>query len=604
MYRVIIPALVALVVSVSAALPAYAATSTATTTDKQQATSSTESTTEINIGGSSADSDSENNNTEPTSSGATNASETNASQEQRTAADEQSAQEPAELNTSSENISDTVAVTPAVIDEEGKARDIIKKSVTVRNRSNSLISLYPSVNNIDMVNGKEEFQQSTEADKTRSLANWIEISRGVIELEPGEEKEIPFVIRINMRAEPGNYHARISFAEGSSRAEAKQYGNPASALVNVKVQSDIDVDVQLAKFFTDNFYLSGDDVLFSLSLENIGNRDVTPKGNIHIYNRNGEEVATIPANDAKKSLSPEQRGQLASVWNASGGFGRYKAFLDLEYGNSQRGQVQDTVYFWVLPWKQLLGIFIALVVGIIGSTYIFHRWMERRQLQSAGSGGASGAAAGSSDPSDDGAPKKRNAVASAVAGGASAAVGAAAGAAGKVAGKEKRSGHSEKATGGGVVGTLKRALRALIALPLAALRFVVQFLKRTVGVAGVVNEKRRERKQRKQEAKAQRRQEQGRSKREQRAKQASKQSKQRSSRKVQTADKSADATAQSATRAPAADDGRIELGTKPKQKHASTIEEPQQKQERKPAPEAPKQPKQTPDDDVIDLKRK
>jgi hypothetical protein len=602
MYRVIIPALVALVVSVPTALPAHAATSTATTTDRQQATSSSESTTEVNIGGSSAGSDGNKSNTAATSSATANASE-NTSQEQRAASDERSSQESAELNTNSENVSDTIAVTPAVISAEGKARDIIKKSVTVRNRSNSLISLYPSVNNIDMVNGKEEFQQSTEADKTRSLANWIEISRGVVELEPGEEKTIPFVIRVNMRAKPGNYHARVSFAEGSSRADAKQYGDPASTLVNVKVQPDIDVDVQLAKFFTDNFYLSGDDVLFSLSLENIGNRSVTPKGNIHIYNRNGEEVATVPANDAKKSLNPEQRSQLASVWNASGGFGRYKAFLDLEYGNSQRGQVQDTVYFWVLPWKQLLGIFIALVVGIIGSTYIFHRWMERRQLQGAGGSGAAQAAKQAPDGGGDSngsASKKRRAVASAVAGGASAAAGAAAGAAGKVAGTGKRTGHSEETNGGGVVGKLKRVLRALVALPLAALRAPLRLMKRVIGVAGAVNEKRRERKQHKQEQKAKRRQEGGRSKREQRAKQVSDASKQRpKQQKTQTA---ASAKAEPTThQAAAADDGRIELGTKPKQKQAHAADQGSNRQKQEQAPE---QPKQTPDDDVIDLKRK
>lgn len=274
-----------------------------------------------------------------------------------------------------------LTVTPVVIDEKVKVRDILKKSVTVTNSSNRKLNLYPSVNDINPQEGEEEFVASQNAaERSGSLANWIELSRGVVELGPGESKELPFVIRTHLDAAPGTYHATISLGEGSSRSQAEEAPPLAEVAVNVEVMADIKEVMQLNKFFTDNVFFSGDDVLFNYQLENIGNQELQPRGEIRIYNRRGEEVAAVDVNTEGKKFSPEQTAQLASVWNAATGFGRFKAFLNVDYGNSQTGSVQDTVYFWVIPWKQLLALFTASAIAVIALALYFHRWFEERHL--------------------------------------------------------------------------------------------------------------------------------------------------------------------------------------------------------------------------------
>src|SRR3989338_5158570 len=63
---------------------------------------------------------------------------------------------------------------------------------------------------------------------------------------------------------------------------------------------------------------------------------------------------------------------MASVWAANGEFGRYKALLELEYG--ARGTVQDTVYFWIMPWAKLLGMFGTLCLLGVLLAIVFHSW--------------------------------------------------------------------------------------------------------------------------------------------------------------------------------------------------------------------------------------
>ncbi len=286
---------------------------------------------------------------------------------------------------------------PVVVDEKAKARDILKETVTITNTSQRKLTLYPSVNNITPQEGQEAFVSAQGGgSQTDSLANWIEISRGVVELNPGESKEIPFVIRVNLSALPGTYHADISFYQGTTRSDAETTRPLAVVTVNTEVQAEIKESMQLNKFITDSFFFSGDDVLFNYQLQNIGNQELKPKGEIRIYDRKGHEVASIPVNPDGKSFTPDQAAQLASAWSAAKGFGKFKAFLNIDYGNNQSGSLQDTVFFWIIPWQQLAAIFLVSVVAIIVSAIYFHRWLEHRHMQRfalAGMGAGAGVAA-------------------------------------------------------------------------------------------------------------------------------------------------------------------------------------------------------------------
>ncbi len=273
-------------------------------------------------------------------------------------------------------------VTPVVIDDKAKARDILKRSITVRNTTERKLNLFPSVNDVDAREGKEEFVSAQNADeRADSLANWIELSRGVVELNPGEEKTLPFVVRITANAVPGTYHAAIAFGEGGDRGSAEASTPLSIVAINLEVQEDIKEFMQLKAFKTDSLFFSGDDVLFNYQLENIGNQDLKPKGEIRIYDRKGTEVASVDVNADGKEVPPSQISQLASVWSAAQGFGRYKAYLNVDYGSSQTASVQDTVFFWIVPWQQLLGLIIASLVAIVVLALYSRRWLEARHHQ-------------------------------------------------------------------------------------------------------------------------------------------------------------------------------------------------------------------------------
>lgn len=286
-------------------------------------------------------------------------------------------------------------VTPAVINEKAKARDILKESVTLTNNLANKINVYAFVNNIAIREGKQEFLDPSRADHSSSLANWIMIRRGFIELLPGEKKKIDFDIEVNLRAKPGMYHALINFAEASTRAEAeaKIAGAP-SVTVNLEVFEDIKERLQLKSFISDKTFFFGFPVSFSYELENIGNRPVLPLGEIRIYDRRGREVTSMQISEAASAIAPAENIKIVSSWSGlekssaplmlasvasalgvGGGFGKYKAVLDIEYGVVGK-TLQDTVFFWVIP---LWPITILWLVIVSFSMFLLWAWYSRNR---------------------------------------------------------------------------------------------------------------------------------------------------------------------------------------------------------------------------------
>ncbi len=271
----------------------------------------------------------------------------------------------------------SVSALPAILDYHAKARDIIEGSLTLKNLSSRQIDIYPVVNNIAASSGAESFTVPSIADLSSSLANWIQITRGMIELAPGESRAIPLEIRVNLAAKAGLYHALIAFPEGSSRADAEARLNEAATVtVNLEVQENIKENVQLKSFSADKNLFWGLPASFSYELKNSGNRAQTPTGDITIYDRRGKEVTTLIANKEGVALNPNDSHMFSNEWRGGAGIGQYKALINLQYGANNE-KLQDTIFFWVITPGELAIIIAIFVFLLIGALLAFHSWYTR-----------------------------------------------------------------------------------------------------------------------------------------------------------------------------------------------------------------------------------
>lgn len=272
-------------------------------------------------------------------------------------------------------------VSPVLIDAKAKQRDILKYTISIQNTGTGLVSLYPWVTDVDAGDTSprvSDLAGSKDKALKDSLARWIQITRGTIDILPGDTREVPLMIEVNLSAPPGVYHAVVHFSHGNDRpsAEANTSGTK-EVMVNVEVLDDARVRLQLGTFASDKTFFESDSASFNYRIENIGNRGVVPTGMIRIFDRSGEEVGTVPVNAEGEKIEPNARAELASVWMAGGKLGRYKALLDVSYGD--RGTLQDSVFFWVLPIGQLIMYFLSFTILIIAISLFLHSYLANRR---------------------------------------------------------------------------------------------------------------------------------------------------------------------------------------------------------------------------------
>ncbi len=270
------------------------------------------------------------------------------------------------------------SVSPPVIDRSGVPRDSIQETITLTNRENYRVRVFTFVNNVSVEEegGREEFERLRGLETAESLANWVSVTRQRIELEPGESKEVTLSVDVHMDAEPGTYHAFISFAEGARRSEAEErITRDRAVLLSITVDDDSEDILQLTSFAPESRIVSSAPVEFSAELDNRGDTTLTPEGELIVYDRRGREIEAAVFNEEARSLEPGESDAFTVVWNGELDWGRHRARLDLSYGRG-RG-LDDSVFFTVLPVIPLTMIFVVLLVLLLSGVHFLHKRQER-----------------------------------------------------------------------------------------------------------------------------------------------------------------------------------------------------------------------------------
>lgn len=269
-------------------------------------------------------------------------------------------------------------VSPLVIDENVVPRDIISREITLVNTGDIPVTIYPTVNNIALTEGGtiEKFITQVMSDQTRSLAAWIEISRAGIDLHAGETKKATLTLRINPGAEPGEYHALVGFAHGNNRDEAEKKvasGKAPGVIVTTRINDNKRTVLKLAQFVIDKFVISKANTASTFIMKNPGDKPVTPQGEIIFYDAKGREVAAVPVNDEKVTIDPGKEYVFKGTVPLDGLFGKYKAFLSVDYGTENLASIQDTTFFYAVPLRFLLIILSITIVVVAFAAFHIHR---------------------------------------------------------------------------------------------------------------------------------------------------------------------------------------------------------------------------------------
>lgn len=272
-------------------------------------------------------------------------------------------------------------VTPPVIDMTVEPRDLSSAEITVTNNSPQKLRLFPTVVRFDMDDDGQMVpgQSRSTTDQSVDSTSWIAINMGRFEIDPFSSATIPASFQISHLAKPGTYHAMISFPKGKNRPEAEVLtyaGQAPGVMVTFRILDTKNELLQLRQFFTERFVTNQTNREITITLENSGDTPLSPTGLVLFYNTRGVEVGSVPITGTV-TLDPGETQTIQVTPPDMISFGRYKAFLKVDYGANQRASLYDTTFFTVVPvfWLVIIFGFLLSITGLLA--WLYHRSAER-----------------------------------------------------------------------------------------------------------------------------------------------------------------------------------------------------------------------------------
>ena len=271
-----------------------------------------------------------------------------------------------------------LSISPKVIDDSAAPRAMLEYSIKLKNNTKHKLSIFPLLEDLEK-DQKKNIEGLLE--RQYKMTEWMSIKRGALSINSGEEISLPLKIDVSHDAVPDDYFVSITFAHGAHRLEAEENAvkmSPPKLFVNLVVEDQTIEKLSILKYFSDKKIFIKPKATLNLELNNSGNVNLIPVGNVFLYNKRGEELDAIDINPGLKTVPAASVSNFEIKGNNNLGTGRYKARLEMEYGNIIVRDIQDTVYIVVitLPFLVFFGVGILLFI-ILLSTLIFKKTYHR-----------------------------------------------------------------------------------------------------------------------------------------------------------------------------------------------------------------------------------
>jgi hypothetical protein len=222
-----------------------------------------------------------------------------------------------------------------------------------------------------------------------SLKNLIKAETKEFTLTTGERITIPVTIAIPQNAEPRGYYGALIVAnepeklEGAAAKEAEGKTRLVSrigSLFLLRVKGPVKEIGALESFNLKapikhiyEHYPNG----FEVAFKNSGNVHLVPHGKITVKNLFGKTVGEIPV-DAYFALPDSIRYREVAWNNNAFAFGLYSASLSLYKGYDAPFDTAK-IHFWVLPWKVLSVVIVAILAIAFGGHFVLTRFELKKK---------------------------------------------------------------------------------------------------------------------------------------------------------------------------------------------------------------------------------
>ncbi len=233
-------------------------------------------------------------------------------------------------------------------------------ALVVQNTSEETLSakIYP----VDATTTKDgAFALLNEGDPKTSVGGWVDLPLTQITLNPGENRKIPFTIKIPSNAKVGSHLGGIAL-ENMKLKEGK--GIDVVTRVGVRIYQTVPGDLVRLLELTDlSWKMVDDQVSLLFSLENKGNVHLDVIGKIEFINAFTSKKV-VEAEADLRTVLPGKPTQVPYRWEKAPLLGSYIARVTIDYGGDTEIIEREIRFMYVTRKAMILGG-IGLVVLLV-----------------------------------------------------------------------------------------------------------------------------------------------------------------------------------------------------------------------------------------------
>ena len=262
-------------------------------------------------------------------------------------------------------------ISPPLIEQNVDPGQNLTLSVRLRNITQDTLIVKTRVD--DFAAEGEDGQPKLLLDDTQEtsygLKDWVGPVADLT-LKAQEVREVEVPLNVPADASPGGHYGVIRFSgvPPDQRDTGLSLSASIGPLVLLTVSGDINEQAAVEEFSVSQDGQSGNQfssgpLTISERIANIGNVHVKPIGVVKIKNLFGQEVASLPVNEAGGNVLPDSVRKFEQALAKTPLLGRYTADLELTYGDNQT--LAATTTFWAVPYQWLAIALVGLIVLVV-----------------------------------------------------------------------------------------------------------------------------------------------------------------------------------------------------------------------------------------------
>lgn len=222
-----------------------------------------------------------------------------------------------------------------------------------------------------------------------TLKDYITFPKTQFTLGLGERARIPVTISIPADAEPGGRYGSVLITTLKDGREEEDESAPSArspviarigTLFFITVPGEMERSGQTTglSLLDKKWWYESGPIKFGVAYENTGSIHLNPYGELRVRNMFGEEVGFSQLEPW--FVMPKALRSREVTWDREFLLGRYTATVSVNRGYEDIVD-ERTVVFWVLPWKIVGGVFLALF-ALFFLARVFFRTFEFKRKQS------------------------------------------------------------------------------------------------------------------------------------------------------------------------------------------------------------------------------